>query len=116
MKAHALRRSQRRPSPRPRPPSDVASDRRSVLFKLCRPEKPLMSTYAPCPNCQNSYANPVSFTWWGGMLGPKLLTHVKCASCGTAYNGKSGASNAANIAIYSVIMLVVAGAIGFAFV
>lgn len=59
-----------------------------------------MPTYAPCPQCQNNEANPVTFTWWGGLLGPKMMTHVKCTQCGTAYNGKTGQSNTTKIAIY----------------
>ena len=59
-----------------------------------------MSTYAPCPNCQSTSASPVNFTWWGGLLGPKILSHVKCARCATAYNGKTGKSNNVAIGVY----------------
>ena len=62
-----------------------------------------MSTYAPCPHCQNTQASPVRYTWWGGVLGPKMLTHVKCGRCGTAYNGKTGGSNSTAIAVYLVV-------------
>jgi len=55
----------------------------------------------------------VKFTWWGGLLGPKLLTHVKCGSCGHKYNGKSGKDNTAGIAIYFGVMFVIAFAIFF---
>jgi hypothetical protein len=46
----------------------------------------------------------VGFTWWGGIIGPKLLNHVKCQRCGTGYNGKSGKSNTTGIVIYSVVL------------
>ena len=76
-----------------------------------------MSTYAPCPRCQNPQASPVSFTWWGGVLGPKMLTHVKCTRCGAAYNGKTGQSNATGIAIYvavgALIFFVIAFVLAF---
>ena len=62
-----------------------------------------MSQYVPCPKCSTPDPEQVKFTWWGGMLGPKLLSHVKCARCGNAYNGKSGNSNAQNILIYSLV-------------
>ncbi|HEX8368043.1 MAG TPA: hypothetical protein VF604_05845 [Pyrinomonadaceae bacterium] len=68
----------------------------------------LQNQYAPCPKCSQSLAQKVSFTWWGGILGPKLLTHVKCGACGTAYNGKSGKDNTTNIIIYSVVGIVIA--------
>ena len=59
--------------------------------------------YAPCPNCGQSNAKNVSFTWWGGALGPRMFTHVKCQNCGTEYNGKTGKSNQNNILIYFLV-------------
>ena len=58
--------------------------------------------YAPCPNCGQSNAKKVGFTWWGGALGPSMFAHVKCQNCGTQYNGKTGKSNQQNIIIYVV--------------
>ncbi|MEQ1643762.1 MAG: hypothetical protein ABL959_09990 [Pyrinomonadaceae bacterium] len=49
----------------------------------------------------------VKFTWWGGLLGPKLLKHVNCLGCGKGYNGKTGKDNTTNIVIYSVIIALV---------
>ncbi|HLM01765.1 MAG TPA: hypothetical protein VK400_11975 [Pyrinomonadaceae bacterium] len=68
----------------------------------------LQNQYAPCPKCSQSLAQKVSFTWWGGLLGPKLLSHVKCGSCGTGYNGKTGKDNTTNIVIYSIVAIVIA--------
>lgn len=62
------------------------------------------SPYAPCPNCTGTDSKEVGFTWWGGIIGPKLLHHVKCQRCGTAYNGRSGKSNTTGIVIYSVVI------------
>ena len=56
-----------------------------------------MSEYAECPSCGQSKAKKVSFTWWGGMIGPGILNHVKCQACGTSYNGKTGNSNTVGI-------------------
>ncbi|HEY0006221.1 MAG TPA: hypothetical protein VGB17_15685 [Pyrinomonadaceae bacterium] len=72
-----------------------------------------MSAYVPCPKCGTPDPERVKFTWWGGVLGPKILSHVKCQRCGNAYHGKSGKSNTNGIIIYSVIGLVVAFAIFF---
>jgi hypothetical protein len=44
------------------------------------------------------------FTWWGGLLGPSLLTHVECPKCGMQYNGKTGRSNRNGIIVYSVVL------------
>ena len=68
----------------------------------------MATNYAPCPRCGASNAKQLNFTWWGGALGPKLLTHVKCLDCGYKYNGKSGKDNTAGIAIYFVVVGVLA--------
>ena len=64
--------------------------------------------YTPCPNCGQSNAKKVSYTWWGGALGPSMFTHVKCQNCGTQYNGKTGKSNQQNIIIYTLVSFVIA--------
>jgi predicted nucleic-acid-binding Zn-ribbon protein len=68
-----------------------------------------MTNYAPCPRCNNTNAERLKFTWWGGALGPKLLTHVRCSGCGYKYNGKTGKDNTTGIVLYFVI----AGALAF---
>ncbi len=70
--------------------------------------------FAPCPKCGSTNSKKVGFTWWGGVLGPKLFNHVKCGGCGTCYNGKSGKSNTTAIVIYTVVLVVIFGIIGFA--
>ena len=49
----------------------------------------------------------MSFTWWGGVIGPRVLTHVKCPQCGHGYNGKSGRDNTTGIVIYSAVVAIV---------
>lgn len=66
------------------------------------------SEFASCPNCHSSNAKRVGYTWWGGALGPRLLTHVKCQTCGTTYNGNSGESNTMAIIFYMIATLAVA--------
>ena len=63
-----------------------------------------MTSYAPCPKCSQAAAEQLRFTWWGGLLGPKILTHVKCQACGHKYNGKTGKDNTTGIIIYSVVV------------
>lgn len=60
--------------------------------------------YAPCPKCRQSAAEKVSFTWWGGLIGPRILSHVKCRACGTGYNGKTGKDNTTGIIIYAIVV------------
>jgi uncharacterized protein (DUF983 family) len=68
----------------------------------------MTNQYAPCPKCRSTGAELMKFTWWGGLLGPKILTHVKCPACGHTFNGKTGRDNTTGIVIYSVIVGVVA--------
>ena len=53
-----------------------------------------------------------AFTFWGGILGPWMLTHVRCNECGTCYNGNTGKSNNAAIAIYLGVSLAIGVIIG----
>ena len=66
----------------------------------------------PCPKCSASWPVPVSFTWWGGWLGPKMFNVVKCVACDTQYNAKTGRLNTTSIIVYSVV----GGSIAVAFV
>lgn len=74
-----------------------------------RAPPPGAEQYAECPSCKLRFAKLMSYTWWGGVVGPKLLTHVKCENCGTQYNGKTGRSNNTGIAIYTLVGLVLVG-------
>jgi transposase-like protein len=70
-----------------------------------------MNRYAPCPNCSACEATEIGFTWWGGVVGPKMFHHVKCSKCGTTYNGKTGKSNQQAIAIYLAVSAIIGIAI-----
>jgi bifunctional DNA-binding transcriptional regulator/antitoxin component of YhaV-PrlF toxin-antitoxin module len=72
-----------------------------------------MSSYLPCPQCGSTDPKKVNFTWWGGMLGPRLFQLVKCNACGFSYNGKTGKSNTKAIVLYSLVVVVIVGAIAF---
>lgn len=54
----------------------------------------------------------MGFTWWGGVIGAKLLHHVACPRCGARFNGRTGQSNSGAIAIYMIVV----GALAFALV
>ena len=64
-----------------------------------------MTDSIPCPKCRGT-AEKLKFTWWGGVIGPKILKHVKCTSCGYKYNGKTGKDNTTGIIIYSAIVAI----------
>lgn len=75
----------------------------------------MMNQYAPCPKCGGVNSEKMSFTWWGGILGPKLLTHVKCGNCAATFNGKTGKDNTTNIVIYTIVVLGVVFVLMFVF-
>ncbi|MCA9684112.1 MAG: hypothetical protein KC457_18070 [Myxococcales bacterium] len=77
------------------------------------PEHP--EGWVPCPQCGSTHLEMPSFTWWGGAVGQKLLTHVKCQSCGLGFNGKTGKSNTPAIVIYQVVAFVVVIGLLYAF-
>ena len=82
---------QQNPFPPPRPPSVLSYQTPGVS-----------DTGVVCPKCSSPQSQKVGFTWWGGLVGPRILSHVKCLQCGTGYNGKTGKSNDTAIAIYLV--------------
>lgn len=60
-----------------------------------------------CPRCQANAAFPSQFTWWGGLIGPKLLSHAVCKACGYGFNTKTGKSNTPGIILYTVSLGVI---------
>lgn len=73
-----------------------------------------MNAYAPCPKCGGTNAAKLRFTWWGGVLGPRMLTHVQCTGCGYCYNGKTGRENTSGIILYTLVVGILA--LGLVFV
>ena len=60
----------------------------------------------PCPYCQGEAAKPVRFTAWGGVIGPFMLSLVKCRDCGEHFNGKNGRCVKKAIRLYTMTTLV----------
>ena len=56
--------------------------------------------FTTCPKCNSPHLSKPTFTWWGGLLGPKLLNHTVCNSCSFGFNSKTGKSNSTAIGIY----------------
>ena len=63
--------------------------------------------YVSCPRCARPDPEKQKFTWWGGMLGPRIFSHVKCNGCGMTYNGKTGQSNSTKIIVYVIVTSIV---------
>jgi predicted RNA-binding Zn-ribbon protein involved in translation (DUF1610 family) len=58
-----------------------------------RPRRRRKSKFKRCPECGDKHAQRVLWTFWGSFYGPAIFAHVRCPSCGTTYNGRSGRSN-----------------------
>jgi len=61
-----------------------------------------------CPKCGSHDVHRPTFTWWGGLLGPKLFSHAVCRGCGLGFNWKTGKSNATAIGIYFGVGIAIA--------
>ena len=59
--------------------------------------------HAACPRCGSGDPQPVSFTWWGGAVGPRSFHHVRCRSCKNEYNGRTGLPNTTAIVLFQVV-------------
>src|SRR5262249_54031339 len=48
-----------------------------------RPRRSLRrrSQWADCPNCGAHDPAKVSYTWWGGFIGPAIINVVRCQEC-----------------------------------
>jgi transposase-like protein len=73
-------------------------------------------TPVPCPQCGSKQIQKVSYTLWGGMIGPRLLNHVKCQDCKATFNGKTGQSNARAIGIYLVFTFIITAVLVYALI
>lgn len=74
-----------------------------------------MNEFAACPKCGSTNAKELKFTWWGGVVGAKMLSHVKCENCGAKYNGKTGKYNTTGIAVYMLVATILAAVFYYLF-
>lgn len=65
-----------------------------------------------CPGCGSRRSKKISFTMWGGVVGPALFKLVKCSECGQQYNRETGKPFGwLPIIVYTVVMLAIFGAV-----
>jgi hypothetical protein len=67
--------------------------------------------YAVCYNCGADAASRVSWTLWGGLIGPAMICHCRCDQCGTTFNGRTGKSNNTAVTVYIVVSVAISLAI-----
>lgn len=59
-----------------------------------------------CPQCNSADTKEVKYTWWGGILGPKLMNLQKCNACRFQFNRATQKSVMNAIIVYNVVALV----------
>jgi len=64
-----------------------------------------------CPQCSSTQTKAIKYTWWGGVLGPKLLNLQKCEACRFQFNRQTGKSTRNAVIVYNVVIIVVTIAI-----
>ncbi len=63
-----------------------------------------------CPKCQQTITPaPLGFTWWGGLIGAKLINHCECPACKARFNGRTGQPNDTAIMVYVLISAAIIG-------
>jgi hypothetical protein len=72
------------PSPYPRPNLDQA-------------------TGPACPKCGSQATKAMKYTWWGGVLGPRMFNLAKCSQCKCQFNSKTGKDALTAIILYNVV-------------
>ncbi len=68
-----------------------------------------------CPQCGSMDVHAVKYTWWGGLLGPKMFHHTKCEECKYTFNSKTRKSNKQPILLYLVVSFLVFFMLGYLF-
>ena len=61
----------------------------------------------PCPTCLSRATDRVKFTWWGGAVGPWMMSLTKCRACGTQFNSKTRKPVGSAILVYNVIAIAI---------
>jgi hypothetical protein len=69
------------------------------------PVRARVDSAAACPGCGAEDARSVSFTWWGGVLGPRLFHMVRCNACNSAYDSQTGGTLRRKILVYQVVSI-----------
>ncbi len=77
---------------------------------------PNIPNAVPCPQCGQVAGKRVKFAWWGGAIGPAIMSLTKCQACGYQFNAKTGKPTKNAIIAYNVIAYAIAIVFGIAYV
>lgn len=78
------------------------------------PRPQLQGDGPACPKCSSNQTKVVKYTWWGGVLAPKLMNLQKCDACNFLYNRNTRKSVTTAIWVYNIVVIVVTLSIVFA--
>src|SRR4029079_751933 len=67
-----------------------------------------------CPRCRAATAELVTYTFWGGTLGPRILGLARCRTCSQTFRARSGRTATTGIAIYCIVTLLFTALVAFA--
>ena len=97
------------PIPAPLPPP----------MRAMPPYPPSMMGYEridrPCPACGGPRFEP-GFTWWGGLIGHKILGVEQCKSCKKWWVKETGQPGGTRVTIYMVVGIILGLAIAAAWI
>jgi hypothetical protein len=65
--------------------------------------------YGGCPRCKGRSVARPGMTWWGSNIGPRLLNHAECQSCGYWFNWKTGEPNAVPVVLFLAVIAMIVG-------
>lgn len=66
-----------------------------------------------CPKCSGTQTKEIKYTWWGGVLAPKLMKLQKCEGCGFLFNRETNKPVTGAIVGYNMTAAVLAFVIFF---
>lgn len=61
-----------------------------------------------CPQCNSANTKEVKYTWWGGIVGPKMMNLQHCNACGFQFNRATRKSTRNAVIAYNLVALVLA--------
>lgn len=67
-----------------------------------------------CPSCGSTQTKEVKYTWWGGLVGPKMMNLQKCENCRIQFNRKTNKNALNAIIAYNMVALLIGFVILFA--
>jgi len=68
---------------------------------------PNLRDAVPCPRCGQVAGKRLRYTWWGGAVGPAMMSLTQCQACGYQFNAKTGQSTKKAVIAYNVIALAI---------